>query len=109
MTKPMKRYMILEDGQAMDGSVYDFDGLMKAISYADYDATIVEFDLGELVTSYGTPMTVATESMTVEWWDNHDGCNETLCRIEAGKDAPGLALRFYSEECAIHSEIVEAA
>lgn len=109
MSKPMKRYMILEDGQALDGEVMTFDKLMKAIPFADYDATIVEFDLGELMSSYGTPMTVCTEDVTSQWWDKHGGCNETLYRIEEGKDAPGLALRFYAGDCAAHSERVDYA
>ena len=108
MSKSMKRYMILEDGQALDGEVMTFDKLMKAIPFASYDATIVEFDLGEIATYLVTHMTAVTEDMTAQWWD-HGGQNEALYRIEQGEEAPGLAQRFYDDVCSRHSAVVEAA
>lgn len=106
---PVTTYAILENGQPMDGEFYSFDRLMKALPYADYDARILAFDLGELAADLATPMRDVTEDMTVTWWDKHGGCNETAAWIEAGKSAPGLAEKYYSDQCARYSAIVEAA
>lgn len=104
-----KSYMILENGQPMDGEIFSQDRLLKALPHADFDAVIVEFDIGEICGSMCGPMNVVTEDMTMQWWDNHGGHNETLAMIEAGRGAPELALRYYPEITAAHSDLVEAA
>lgn len=105
---PTPTYAIIEDGRPMDGDLYTRDELLKVMRFADYDATIVAFDLGEIASSGTTPMRDVTEDMTIAWWDA-EGQHETRERIAAGKSAPGLAERFYSEECAAYQQRVEAA
>ena len=104
-----KTYAILEDGLPMDGEFYSEDRLWKVLPYADYDARVVAFDAAELGRDLATSMRDVTEDVTIEWWENHHGASEAYSWIEAGKSAPGLAQKYYSDECASYSNLVEAA
>ena len=94
------RYMIIEDGNPMDGVIFNKQGLIDALLYADYDAEIVSFDLSEVLSPEGgsTPMRLCTEDMVTEWWSG-DGSRDVWERVVAGKSI-GLASRFFSDEVA---------
>jgi hypothetical protein len=92
------RYMIIEDGNPMDGVIFNKQGLFSALLYADYDAEIVSFDLAEAMSSTSTPMRKCTEDLVTEWWSG-DGSRDVWERVVAGKSI-GLASRFYSDEIA---------
>lgn len=94
-------FAIIENGQPMDGEFYSRAELMLAIQYANHDATIVEFDLGELASGKTTSMRDLTEDLVAEWWHG-EGINETYERIGSGRNAPGLAYRYFSDECAAY-------
>lgn len=92
------RYMIIEDGQPMDGELLLKEHVFAGIAYAGYDAEIVSFDLAECVGSGATPMRLCTEDLVTEWW-SADGSRETWERVVAGKTV-GLASRFFGDEVA---------
>ena len=101
-------YAIIEADQPMDGQFYTLRELMKAIPLADYDAEIAAFDMGELRADKSTPMRLLTEDIVRDWWDHYNGAEETMSRIDAGQ-RPGLAFRFYPDECEAWERQVEAA
>jgi len=94
------RYMIIEDGQPVDGSILKKQGLFDALPFADEDAEIVSFDLSEVLSPEGgsTPMRLCTEDIVTEWW-SADGSRDVWERVVAGKSI-GLASRFFSDEVA---------
>jgi hypothetical protein len=94
------RYMIIEDGQPMDGAIHNKQGLFDALLYADEDAEIVSFDLSEVLSPDGgtTPMRLCTEDLVTEWWSG-DGSRDVWERVVAGKSI-GLASRFFGDEVA---------
>lgn len=100
-------YMIIEDGQPMDGTAYTFERLMSALPFASYDAEVIAFDMGELRRDLSTPLRIATEDVTAAWWADHHGAAEAMAWIEAGKEAPGLAQRFYADECGAYAGHVD--
>lgn len=88
-------YMIIEDGQPMDGEAYDKLKLFAALPYADFDAEVVAFDFAELRADLTTPMRVVTEDMTVECWSRlHRTEREEL----AERGFFQLASRYISDE-----------
>ncbi len=94
-------YAIIEDGQPVDGEFMDKGTLFRTLIHADYDARIMALDLAEFISDGATSARDVTEDMTVEWWD-HGGLADTYERIAAGGVVPGLASRFYSDECAAY-------
>lgn len=101
-------FMIVVNGQPMDGEIFDRAGLMRNIRHASYDATIFAFDLSEGLRDGATSMRDETELLVSDWF-HAEGLNETYDTIESGKGAPGLACRFFSDECAAYEQKVEAA
>lgn len=102
-------YAIIENGQPMNGEHLSYSELMRSLPHAGYDAEVIAWDYAEALRDKATPLRLVTEDVTIDWWDNHYGCAEAMAWIEAGKDAPGLAMRFYHDECAVHEARVEAA
>lgn len=100
-------YIILEAEQPVDGEILTMAQLRKKLPYADHDAEVVAWDMNELVRDLATSLRVVTEDVVTAWWEN-GGAAEVMARIEAGH-MPGLAQRFYPEECAGYERRVEAA
>jgi hypothetical protein len=53
-------------------------------------------------------MRLLTEDIVRDWWDNYHGAEEALSHIDSGR-RPGLAFRFYPDECEAWERQVEAA
>lgn len=92
------RYMIIEDGQPMDGEIYHKDGLFVALLYADHDAEVFAFDPSEVLRDGIASIRLVTEDLVTEWWSG-DGSRDVWERVVAGKSI-GLAARFFGDEVA---------
>lgn len=99
-------YMILEGDLPMDGEFYTLPELMKALPFADYDAEVAAFDMGELRADKATSLRLLTEDVTVECWSR---LNRTEREEFAERDLFKLASRFVSDEYQAAVRTVEAA
>lgn len=99
-------YQIIENGQPMDGDAYDKRSLFKALPYADYDATVIAIDFGELRDGGTTPCRDVTEDVTIECWGM---LNRTEREEFAERGLFKLASRFVSDEYQAAVATVEAA
>ena len=108
MTTPGTKFIIVEGKLLLDGEMYTEEGLWKALRWADYDARIFAFDLAEGLRDGATSMRDVTEDMTRLWWSEHGGDPDAWSAIQSGKSAPGLAEKYYPDECAKYSAEVNA-
>lgn len=106
--KPTRRYLIVENGDLLDGCWYSDDDLGTGIAVADYDAKIFAFDLSELTADGATSLRDVTEDAVSAWWFR-EGLATTMDRIEQGYPAPDLAARFFAGDVNAHTSVVEAA
>lgn len=104
-------YMIIEELrthglQPMDGEFVTREGLFRALPYAEYDAKIAAFDLGEFLRDGRTPMRDETEELVIAWWNT---LNSTEREVLAERGLGQIVSRWMPDEYAAASAASEAA
>lgn len=92
-------YLIFENGEVIDTRDTKVR-VYSLIPFLNDSAIIAALDTAEMTRDGSTPARDVTEDIVTEWVNTGDGREAIAAAIEAGRNAPSLALRFFPDECA---------